>query len=376
MAGEYTFRPAIREAVGLLIGLIGPSGGGKTFSAMRLASGIVGPEGRFAVIDTEARRALHYAEMFKFDHCELHPPFRPSSYSDAILAADKAGYKAIIVDSESHEWAGEGGILDWQEAELNRMAGDDYKKREACKMAAWIKPKMEHKKMVQRFLQIKANLILCFRAEEKTEMINPYKIALSEWDRMGIDEKDRPERPHPSNDLPDKTVIRSKGWQPICDKNMPYELTVSFLVLPEKPGIGQPIKLQEQHKAIFPTGKLLDEEAGKRIAEWAKGGAKKQDGPSSTVPTEESSTTGQPEAPAEPLATGTELRTKVDGLIAESGIDPKEFKAWLCEKKHIGKKFGNPSLSTMQVEFATKMIGAWPGTLKAFNLWVDKKTTA
>jgi len=248
---EFAFRPAIREQVGLLIGLAGASGSGKTFSAMRLASGIVGKDEKFAVIDTEARRSLHYADMFKFDIGELHPPFRPESYADAILAADKAGYKVIVVDSFSHEWAGEGGILDWQEEELNRMAGDSYQKREACKMAAWIKPKMEHKKMVQRLLQCKATLILCFRSEEKMKM-----------------EKVRDEQSGK-----EKTAIIPIGWQPICEKNLPYELTVSFLLTPDKPGMPQPLKLQEQHKALFPLNKAINEESGKLVAEWAKGGA-------------------------------------------------------------------------------------------------------
>ncbi len=246
---SFEFRPAIREEVGLLIGLIGPSGSGKTFSAMRLATGIVGEGNKFAVIDTESRRALHYADQFSFDHGELHPPFRPDAYAEAIREADKAGYKAIVVDSASHEWSGEGGILDWQEDELTRMAGDDWKKREACKMAAWIKPKMGHKQMVQRLLQVKANLILCFRAEEKVKM-----------------EK---------NPSTGKTEIIPIGWQPICSKEMPYELTVSFLLSPEKPGVGIPLKLQEQHKALFPAGQLINEVSGKGVAEWAKGGAKK-----------------------------------------------------------------------------------------------------
>lgn len=241
---SYTFRPAVREQVGLLIGLIGPSGGGKTMSAMKLAKGIVGPGNRFAVIDTEARRSLHYAEMFDFDHCEMSHPFRPEAYTEAILAADKAGYKAIVVDSFSHEWAGEGGILDWQEEELTRMAGDDYRKREGCKMAAWIKPKMAHKKMVQRLLQVKAHLILCFRAEERVKM-----------------EKEN-----------GKTVIVPIGFQPICSKELPYELTASFLLTPEHAGFPQPIKLQEQHKELFPLNKPINEESGKRVAEWAAGG--------------------------------------------------------------------------------------------------------
>lgn len=232
------FKKAVRENVGLLVGLIGPSGGGKTMSAMRLAAGISGGK-PFAVIDTEARRALHYADRFNFDHAELRPPFRPQAYVDAIAAADKAGYQAIVVDSFSHEWNGDGGILDWQEEEFQRMGA-----REAVKMASWIKPKMAHKQLVQKLLQVRAHLILCHRAEEKVEMVK----------------------------VDGKTQIIPKGWQPVCAKDFPYELTASFLLTPDAPGIPKPIKLQEQHKPLFPAGKPIDEDAGKRIAAWAKGG--------------------------------------------------------------------------------------------------------
>lgn len=84
-----------------------------------------------------------------------------------------------------------------------------------------------------------------------------------------------------------------------------------------------------------------------------------------------------PEFPnPEPLAVGTELRTKVDGLIQEAGIDSKEFKVWLLGRKSIGEKFSNPSLSTMSVATAESMIAVWPQTMKAFSLWVDKKTAS
>ena len=102
-----TFRRAVRENVPLVIGLAGPSGSGKTYSAMRLAAGIA--QGKpFAVIDTEAGRAKHYAEKFVFDHADLRPPFRPSAYAEVIHEADKAGYPVIVVDSCSHEHAGDG----------------------------------------------------------------------------------------------------------------------------------------------------------------------------------------------------------------------------------------------------------------------------
>lgn len=239
------FRPAVRENVGLWINLIGPSGSGKTFTAMRLASGIAGDK-PFALIDTENRRGLHYADQFDFHHAELEPPFRPSAYADAVKAADAAGYPVIVIDSGSHVWAGEGGVLDWQEEEYQRMGA-----KESIKFAAWVKPKGAHKRMVNDFLRVKAHIILCLRAEEKLEMVKENG----------------------------KTVIQAKrslsskdGWIPIADKGLPFEATVSFLLHVDRPGVPDPIKLQEQHKAIFPLDTPITEDSGKKLAEWAAGG--------------------------------------------------------------------------------------------------------
>jgi hypothetical protein len=232
--------------------LSGGTGSGKSFSAMRLASGIA--RGKpFAVIDTEAGRARHYADQFSFDHGDLAPPFRPDAYAEAIQAADKGGYPVIVVDSMSHVWAGDGGVLDWQDDELERMAGDDYAKRERVKMAAWIKPKMAHKQMVQKLLQIRAHLILCVRAEEKIEMVR-------KDGKMEI--------------VPKVSATGKDGWIPVCEKNLPFEATASFLLLASNPGVPHPIKLQEQHKELFPLDKPITEESGKQIAQWASGGAK------------------------------------------------------------------------------------------------------
>lgn len=247
---NFTFRPAARENVALLIGLAGSSGSGKTYTAMRLAKGIAGAK-PFCVIDTEAGRAKHYADAFKFDHGDLKPPFAPSAYADAIRAADEAGYPVIVVDSMSHEHAGEGGILDMQEAEFQRMGA-----RDAVKMASWIKPKGEHRRMVSRLLQVRAHLILCFRAEEKIEMIK------GENGRMEVRKK--------------QTATGLDGWVPICEKNLPYELTASFLLMAAHPGVPLPIKLQEQHKPLFPLDQQINEASGKRLAEWAAGGAQSE----------------------------------------------------------------------------------------------------
>lgn len=241
----FTFKPAIRENAPVFIMLAGPSGGGKTKTALRLAVGLAGKDGKIVGIDTEAKRMTHYADQHKFDHGDMLPPFSPHHYLEAIDAADKAGYAVIIIDSATHEWAGDGGCLDMQEKELERMAGNDWAKRERVKMAAWIKPKMEHKKMMSRLLQCRAHVIMCFRAEEKVEI------------RKGPD---------------GKQMIVPIGFQPICEKNMPYEATVSFLLADTKNHLPTPIKLQDQHKPFFPLDKPIDEKCGEKLAAWARGG--------------------------------------------------------------------------------------------------------
>lgn len=246
-----TFRRAVRENVGLVIGIAGPSGGGKTMSAMRLAQGMAGNK-PFAVIDTEAGRAKHYADQFTFDHADLVSPFSPQHYAEAIKAADAAGYPVIVVDSFSHEHAGEGGLLDYHEAELERMAGQDWKKREACKMAAWIKPKSDHKRLVTRLLQVRAHLILAFRAEQKVDIVR------GQDGRMELQ--------------PKKIASGFSDWIPICEKNILYELTASFLLTPDAPGIPKPIKLQQQMRDFIDLKQPLNEQAGRKLSEWAAGG--------------------------------------------------------------------------------------------------------
>lgn len=235
----YEFRPAVREQTSLLIGLAGPSGSGKTFSALALAEGLA-DGGKIAFIDTEAGRALHYADRFKFDHCEIRPPFRPQAYSEAIAAADKAGYAVIVIDSMSHEYDGDGGIIEWA-ADLERNGTKSP--------GNWKEPKTAHKRMMSRLLQCRAHLIFCLRAEEK----------------IRIEKDDR-----------GKTVVVPAGWQPLCEKRFMFEMTASFMLLPDRPGFPQAIKLQDQHRAAFPPDRQVNAESGKALSAWAHGGAERR----------------------------------------------------------------------------------------------------
>ena len=84
----FAIKPAVREQVPVMVGLMGASGSGKTYSAIRLATGIQRVTGGdICVIDTESRRALHYADDFKFLHMQFDAPFGPLRYLEAIKAA-------------------------------------------------------------------------------------------------------------------------------------------------------------------------------------------------------------------------------------------------------------------------------------------------
>lgn len=248
----FTDSPAVRSQVPLLIGLAGPSGGGKTYSALRLASGIQkATGGDIYGIDTESNRMLHYADKFKFRHLPFVAPFDPLSYLEAIRYCHEKGAKVIVVDSMSHEHEGPGGVLEMHAAEVERMAKGDYQKAERVKMIAWAKPKQERRRLLNSLLQIPCHFIFCFRAKDK---IKPVK-----------------------GDEPKKL-----GYMPIAGEEFVFEMTTCGLLLPNAGGVptwnphedGEKlmVKLPEQFREMLLSHKgPLDESLGERMAQWAAG---------------------------------------------------------------------------------------------------------
>nr|DAK84701.1 MAG TPA: AAA domain protein [Caudoviricetes sp.] len=99
------FQKAKKEQIWLKLLLAGPSGSGKSYSALRLATGIAkASNGKIAAIDTEAGRIKYYANEFDFDVLQLDEPYEPEKYIEAIDEAVKEGYNTIIIDSITHEW--------------------------------------------------------------------------------------------------------------------------------------------------------------------------------------------------------------------------------------------------------------------------------
>jgi len=255
------FTDATRDDTSLLIAIAGASGSGKTFSALTMATGLAQGEPIYA-IDTEAKRMLHYADQFKFKHMDMRPPFTPEAYIEAIQKAERAGAKVIIIDSTSDEYEGVGGLQEMHDDEVSRLARKPYANLEGWEIdkfnaPAWKVPKTRHKtRLMSPLRQVRAYIIFCLRAEEKIKFVKVF------------DERSNRE----------KTAIESAGWVPICEKRFMYEMTMSFTVTPDNPGVplienGQAVygKIQSQHLPFFPAGQRVTAECGAKLRAWARG---------------------------------------------------------------------------------------------------------
>jgi hypothetical protein len=295
-------RPATRERTPLLVGLTGPSSSGKTYSALRLATGVQRVAGGdIYVIDTEARRALHYADKFKFRHLEFKAPFGPLDYLAAVEHCASKGAQTIIIDSASHEHEGPGGVLEMHETEMRRLAALWKTSEDKAKMAAWQKPKSERRRLLNSLLQMPINFIFCFRAKEKIDLNGP--------------------KPRPL------------GWMPIAGEEFVYEMTLNCLLYPGSDGVptwhsdemGERaiIKLPGQFRQMFADGKPLDENTGEQLARWAAGGV--------VTPAPASAPTGEPMATSDQVA---EIGREVERL----GWKGPAVVAWLRADFGVGKR--------------------------------------
>lgn len=260
MIRTFTDLPAKRERVPLLIGLVGPSGGGKTWSGLELLHGIQEiTGGDIGVIDTEARRALHYAGVknsagkpFAFRHLPFEAPFGPLDYLAAIKHLVDKGVKNIMVDSMSHEHEGQGGVLEKHDAEARRLAEAWKVSIDKTNIPAWGLPKSERRILLNAILQMPINFIFCFRAKEKIKIVTG------------------------------KQPVQL-GWQPIAGEEFIYEQTLNCLLPPGAKGVPewdpeeraekQMVKLPQQFRDILTPDRPLSVDVGRELAKWAEGGA-------------------------------------------------------------------------------------------------------
>lgn len=224
-------RKAERSRAKLRLGMAGPSGSGKTYSSLLMAFGLGGKVG---LIDTEHGSGDLYADLGDYDIIPIEAPFTVQKYLEALHAFEDAGYDVIIIDSLTHAWAGEGGLLDKQgKIADNDPRGNSY--------TAWRKVTPEHNQLVEAMLACKCHLIATVRAKQEYSQ---------EKDDKG------------------KTVVKKLGMAPVQREGMEYEFTV-FLDL----AMDHTATASKDRTSLF-DGQFfkVDKRVAKRLLEWLNTG--------------------------------------------------------------------------------------------------------
>jgi hypothetical protein len=176
------FRRATKRQSKARMVITGPTGSGKTFTALSIAKHL---GDRIAVIDTEQGSASLYSDQFNFDVLELTSNYHPDRYVKAITEAANAGYEVCIIDSISHEWNGKGGVLD--------IAGG--------KFTGWKDARPAHESFVACIISMRMKMHIIATARSAMEYVQ-------EKDASG------------------KQVVNKVGMEAKTDKDMTYEFDV------------------------------------------------------------------------------------------------------------------------------------------------------
>jgi len=234
-------RKAQRKKAKLRLGIAAPSGAGKTYSALLLAFGIGGKVG---VIDTEHGSADLYEDLGEYDIINIEAPYTIQKYRDALTAFENAGYSVVIMDSLSHAWAGDGGLLDKQ-GKIADRSGNGY--------AAWRTVTPEHNGLVEAILTSPCHIIATMRSKQEY---------VQEKDEKG------------------KTTIRKVGMAPVQREGMEYEFTVMLDI-----DMSHVASSSKDRTRLF-DGQLfkIERKHGELLREWLESGVevKKPEGMSTT----------------------------------------------------------------------------------------------
>lgn len=201
MSRVVQFRPVERGAARLVIGIVGQSGSGKTYTALQLAWGMAGGDAsKVGLLDTENGRGSLYDDILvgrdgrvhKFMIARMDAPFSPERYADAIEDAKAAGVEVLVIDSVTHEWEGIGGCKDISEKTS----------RDGRKYTDWAHAKREHNRFMLRMLAADMHIIMCIRARDKVKI-----------EGTGSNQK-----------------FIDMGEMPVCEKNTIFDLTMGIHV--------------------------------------------------------------------------------------------------------------------------------------------------
>lgn len=173
------FKQATKRRRKLRLGIVGPSGSGKTWTSLVLATRIIEMTGggTIGLLDTEHGSAEDYANDFDFRHARMGPPYSPERYARAFKAVEAEEHAVLIVDSLSHGWDGEGGVLEMvDQASTNKFSG-------------WRVGTPAQNRLINSLLATPAHVIATMRAKEEYVVDasgKPQKVGTEPVQRKGV----------------------------------------------------------------------------------------------------------------------------------------------------------------------------------------------
>jgi len=115
---ELNIKKAVKSLRPLKLAISAPSGAGKTFTALTIASGI---GKKILVIDTEKNSSTLYAKEFDFDVLDLQDR-SVGNFMKILPEITALNYDVIVLDSLSHFWE---STLNFK-ADLDIAGGNSY----------------------------------------------------------------------------------------------------------------------------------------------------------------------------------------------------------------------------------------------------------
>ena len=242
----FQLNEAKRSKAKLRLAIDGPSGSGKTYSALLIAYGLTGDWSKIAVIDTERESANLYYDLCgsnkKYLVGQINAPYTPQKYLEALQVCEANGIEVAIIDSLTHAWTAEGGLLDIHASAVK-------KQKTANSYTAWGDVTPLHRKLVDAILTSPMHIISTVRSDTEYSQ---------EKDATG------------------KTVVKKVGMKPQFRKGLDYEMTIVF-------------SLEQNHMATitksriktFPVNDtvLPTFETGEKLLKWLNEG---EDAPTCT----------------------------------------------------------------------------------------------
>jgi hypothetical protein len=239
---SFQVKKAQREKMKAIVGFIGCSGSGKTAGALLTAYGMMKeayPEmsedeiwEKVGVIDTEHGRSKLYANS-EFDgvrighflHIDFVPPYSTERYNMAVHAMKQAGCEVIILDSLSHNWQGEGGIVDTH----GKMSGNSFQN--------WGKLSSETNDLIKTITRNDTHIFATLRTKQE------YVVELNSEG---------------------KSVPKKVGTKPVQKDEMEYEFMLNFTI-----GIDHIAETSKDNTRMFEGNPIkLSPEVGKKLYRW------------------------------------------------------------------------------------------------------------